>query len=60
MRLCIHALLLPPPSPPPHLLAELQKKRKQKKHDMLRRTARGQPVMKYRLDKILSQLGSGS
>jgi hypothetical protein len=34
----------------------LQKQRSHQKHDFFRKTKRGQPVMKYRVDKILAQL----
>jgi hypothetical protein len=33
-----------------------QKQRSHQKHDFFRKTKRGQPVMKYRVDKILAQL----
>jgi hypothetical protein len=34
----------------------LQKQRSHQKHDFFRKTKSGQPVMKYRVDKILAQL----
>lgn len=38
------------------LLLLLQRQRSHQKHDFFRKTKRGQPVMKYRVDKILEQL----
>jgi hypothetical protein len=37
-------------------LCDMQKQRSHQKHDFFRKTKRGQPVMKYRVDKILAQL----
>jgi hypothetical protein len=38
------------------VLRAAQKQRSRQKHDFFRRTQRGQPVMKYRVDKILGAL----
>jgi hypothetical protein len=37
-----------------------QKQRRQAKQQFFKKTRSGQPVMKYRIDKILSQLEGGS
>jgi uncharacterized membrane protein len=38
------------------LVLVLQRQRSHEKHDFFKKTRRGQPVMKYRVDKILAAL----